>query len=236
MDSRLFVCFCLLVVTRAEDFQRTLVVIYKQTVPSEYLFLRGGDAEGNGIPIWQIVEPEKESSKFRKLSEGDTMLDWHGREEGQPKEAFGTPLMWTTNNQSYHLQTNKDGAGYFNINIAKGHMWIADLDMDCDKTHDGWFQYKGFITQNGKPKYESNTYDGWEQVRGGSVCEGELLPDGENFKSGFEWADPQNHFGKCGSFNFVSWGNGTFCFIHSIEFIESLAPPESSEVEDETEK
>ena len=36
----------------------------------------------------------------------------------------------------------RDGRGYTPLNRFGDHYWMLDVDMDCSKTHQGWFEFK----------------------------------------------------------------------------------------------
>lgn len=66
------------------------------------------------------------------------------------------------------------------------HYWLLDMDMDCSKTEQGVFEFKGLV--NGQ----------WEGTIYNNQCEGaEPLP----FAS-------TNHVATCGAFNVFHWNEG----------------------------
>ncbi len=138
---------------------------------------------------------------------GDQYLDWgkltparDGREQNQTgantvgEQAEGTPAIWTTNNcastnvysesdlaSSCSASPNLYGGGFTEMNDYGDHYWILDVEMNCDDTVDGWFEFKSFIS-NGPS---------WEQ-RINQTQFGGLTPP--RYTSG-------NHFAACGMVN-----------------------------------
>lgn len=53
--------------------------------------------------------------------------------KGQP--AAGTPLAWSTN--------NVNDIGYQHLNVYGEHYWMLDAQVDCARTEQGWFEFKG---------------------------------------------------------------------------------------------
>lgn len=138
---------------------------------------------------------------------GDNYLDWgkltsarNGRESSQTgtnavgELAEGTPAIWTTNNcASNNVYSESDltsscasspnlyGGGFTDLNDYGDHYWILDVEMNCDDTVDGWFEFKSFIS-NGP---------GWEQTINQTQFGGLTTP---RYTSG-------NHFAACGMVN-----------------------------------
>jgi alpha-amylase len=79
----------------------------------------------------------------------DSYLDWYGIENGQSSTAEGTATDWTTNIWPASAGSKKtisnDGYGVTSLNIWGQHYWMLDVDMDCSKAVDGWFELKAFI-------------------------------------------------------------------------------------------
>lgn len=138
---------------------------------------------------------------------GDDFLDWgkltpekNGRESGQTgannagEFAEGTPAIWTTNNcnsgnvvyesdmaSSCNSSPNLYGGGFTTINQYGDHYWMLDVEMNCDDTLNGWFEFKSFIS-NGP---------GWETYLSQTEFGGLTPPV---YQSG-------NHFASCGRVN-----------------------------------
>merc|ERR1712137_352103 len=81
-----------------------------------------------------------------KWKEGDTRIDWAGPESGQAQGAEGTALEWTTNDGGSSASVAINGYGYEPLNTWGEHYWMLDIEMDCSKTIDGWFELKTFIS------------------------------------------------------------------------------------------
>ncbi len=166
---------------------------------------QGGEHNiGCSIGIRHLNEVHQYTSGWR---ENDTYLDWGGltpertgREIGQDgtnnvgERAVGTPAIWTTNNcgvdgvvdqhdldSSCHFKPSVKGGGYTELNTYGEHYWMLDVEMNCDDTINGWFEFKSFIS-NG-PGWETNI----NQTSFGGL-------EGPGYSSG-------NHFGACGKIN-----------------------------------
>lgn len=138
---------------------------------------------------------------------GDNYLDWgklttarNGREATQTgtnnvgELAEGTPAIWTTNNcASSNVVSEQDlqsscnsnpqlyGGGFTTLNNFGEHFWMLDVEMNCDDTVNGWFEFKSYIS-NGP---------GWETAL--NQTEFGELPS-PSYSSG-------NHFAACGQLN-----------------------------------
>ncbi|XP_064626202.1 alpha-amylase-like [Lineus longissimus] len=139
-------------------WERTVVLIKKTTNVGEDLFIRGGvsaagctsDAETSAcsIPIRYRQIGNGHFVKYEAWATGDSVLDWFGAQSSQGKfggwqAADGSPMAWTTNDQS--------SAAYVSTNSYGSHYWMWDVDMDCSRSKGGWFEVKARIghQQNG---------------------------------------------------------------------------------------
>ena len=181
----------------ATDMQRTVVFIEGETVPGQDMFIRGGidHAHANrnlnrncstsnfncAIPIRHRNDKNPTTNPWKA---GDNHLDWYGRESNQNGaangiQAAGTALDWSVDEwpadwgEKRTVQTH--GFGEDPLNRYGPHYWMLDVDMDCAKTADGWFELKSYIA-NGA---------GWE---------GDIDQSDTPYES-------NNHFGKCGHVN-----------------------------------
>jgi len=171
------------------SWRRTVVFIYGTTQPGQDMFIRGGIdhgyaqsalglqcTDGNylcAVPIRHLNPRNATTSGWKNC---DTVLDWYGPQLRQSEEAEGTALDWTTNewNSSWGAarEVELDGFGESELNGWGDHHWMLDVEMDCSKTVDGWFEVKSFIS-NGP---------GWES---------DVRQPGAPYVSG-------NHFARCG--------------------------------------
>jgi len=185
------ICFFALGLS-GENLKRTVILIEGETSVGQDMFIRGGidhdyassELSKNctttnyecSIPI---THRNLKNSTTAPWKNGDTFLDWYGSESGQDDASLGTPLDWTINEWPADWGTKRlydvDGYGVFDLNKYGAHYWAMDVDMDCDATVDGWFEFKSFIS-NGP---------GWE---------GDISQSGTPYASG-------NHFAKCGKIN-----------------------------------
>ena len=123
----------------------------------------------------------------------ESFLDWGPAEQHQG-DAPGTPLVWTTNKCSKNKfvfaedeQTSCNdaatlkGSGFTNLNKYGDHFWLLDVQMDCSKSINGWFEFKSLI-------HDSQPLEGpIEQTQFGDYP-----------KPVYE---SQNHFARCGAIN-----------------------------------
>jgi pullulanase len=169
-------------------WQRTVVYIYGKTQPGQDMFIRGGldhaYAAGLGrnctqtnyqcaIPIRYL---NLENATTAPWKQGDNYLDWYGAENGQGAGASGSPLDWTTTaNDAHPNDYLDDGYGKDGENHWGAHYWKFDVEMDCSKTANGWFELKSFVSKG--PEWEHD-----------------VSQPGTPYKSG-------NHFAQCGKLN-----------------------------------
>lgn len=176
----------------SSPWERTVIFIYGTTVESQDMFIRGGidhnyantelgrNCNANNfecaIPIRHLNLLNTTTAPWKA---SDDHLDWYGPESGQSAQSMGTPLDWTTDFWPADWGTKRtvsvDGYGETPLNRWGQHYWMLDIEMDCSKTVNGWFELKSFIS-NGS---------GWE----GDVNQ----PDRP-------WATG-NHFAQCGKLN-----------------------------------
>jgi alpha-glucosidase (family GH31 glycosyl hydrolase) len=177
--------------------QRTVVFLGRQTISGQDLFIRGGIdwdyAAANmnlncAVDKWLCAIPMTHLNlKFTGAAlaqrTNDLHLDWYGDEPGQGADIEGSPLAWTTNNASNPNKVDVNGYGYTPLNTWGDHMWMLDVNMDCSKTVNGWFELKGFLTNH-------NVNGGWEPS---------VTQVGAPYVTG-------NHFAQCGKINKFDWG------------------------------
>ncbi|WP_232361473.1 alpha-amylase [Paraneptunicella aestuarii] len=176
----------------AGDWQRTVIFIQAQTQSGQDMFIRGGIdhtyANNNlgrncqttnfecALPI---VHNNLRNATTAPWKANDDYLDWYGVEAGQSASAEGTALDWTTNLWPSSWGALKtvavDGYGEEPLNIWGQHYWMLDVDMDCSKTVNGWFELKAYV-KNGQ---------GWEN---------NIAQSGTPYAS-------QNHMAQCGKIN-----------------------------------
>ncbi|MBX3246718.1 MAG: PQQ-dependent sugar dehydrogenase [Myxococcales bacterium] len=175
------------------DRRRTVILFRRETQPGQDIFIRGGldhgQMAGRGVTCTaenlRCAIPIVSLNPF--FGRGDAWLDWYGREPGQPSDAFGTPLAWTTDRWpsawGARRTVAEHGFGETPLNRVGPHAWMLDVEMDCARTIDGWFEFKAYL-------------------RGGGGWEPDVSQSGTPYRS-------NNHFGRCGHLNVVSWGSGT---------------------------
>ncbi|XP_052276417.1 alpha-amylase-like isoform X2 [Dreissena polymorpha] len=186
--------------TAGLTMSRTVILIEKLTNNGQDLFIRGGlDVAshrgcGTNITACEIPishRPIGNSSHYEKYnawSVGDRFLDWNTTaESGQKADAQGTPAVWTTNDIQ-HL-------GHSSLNQYAPHYWLVDIDMDCSRTQNGWFEFKAFI--NGQ----------WEHNIKSDACIGS--------GAGTPPGSTPNHWAKCGMFNIYHYEKNS-CEIKNI--------------------
>lgn len=175
--------------------QRTVVLLKKVTAAGQDLFLRGGvdstRCTGGDCKISITYSAAKSGThydKFNAWKVNDAHLDWAGAESGQGQyngqAAQGSPMFWTTNAQ---------GPAHAPENTFGEHYWMWEVNMDCSKTHQGWFEVKGYLGGSWEPNISQSSCTG---TAGGRAP----------FTS-------TNHLAKCGSVNVFEWGSGS-CSIN----------------------
>ena len=177
--------------------KRTVIFLEKQTVSGQDVFIRGGLSPNQGVGH-TVRKLDSKWWAYNDWAEGDTMLDWNGGEPGQGKhdgrDALGTPTGWTSNwegNQFHHP-----------FNVWGDHYWIADLDMDCSDTKDGWFEVQGLFSGGGEGGEGQDVHqEGCTGAVGGQV------PFQTN-----------HHAGRCGFLNVFHYDNSQ-CQIENIPSI-----------------
>jgi uncharacterized protein (DUF362 family) len=172
--------------------KRTVVLIYGQTQPGQDMFIRGGIdhtyaasklgrtcTSTNMECAVPVAHRNLKNATTAPWKNGDTYLDWYGSQAGQPYTAQGSPLDWTTDlwpsSWGAERKVAVDGYGTTPLNTYGQHYWLLDVDMDCSRTVNGWFELKSYIS-NGP---------GWE---------GTISQSGSPYSS-------QNHFAQCGRIN-----------------------------------
>ncbi len=171
-----------------DDWKRTVMLVYGKTVPGQNMFIRGGidhdyanralnrdcsDSNDNcAIPIRHL---NLKNPSTRTLKIGETHLDWHDE-----KCTSGTPLDWTIDKWPDDWGEEKrtvaeHGFGEEPLNKYGPNYWMLDVEMDCSKTVDGWFELKSYISN-------------------GTQWEGDIKQSNTPYSS-------KNHFGKCGYVN-----------------------------------
>jgi|GEM_PF-3029576 len=173
-------------------WKRTVVFIFGQTNTGQDMFVRGGIDHGfaaahlglnctkdNMLCAIPIKHRNLKNATTAPWKTNDNFLDWYGAEPTQSTAAQGSPLDWTTNLWPVAWGTKRtleiDGYGETPLNIWGSHYWILDVDMDCSKTVDGWFELKSFISN-------------------GPSWEGTISQPGAPYVSA-------NHFAQCGKLN-----------------------------------
>ncbi|GGX41509.1 family 14 glycosylhydrolase [Saccharospirillum salsuginis] len=178
--------------TQGGDFQRTVIFMYGQTQSGQDMFIRGGIdhnyantnlgrncSTSNFECAIRIQHNNLLNDTTAPWKEGDLYLDWYGLEANQGAGAEGTAMDWTTDYWPDSWGTKRtvpvDGYGEEALNNYGDHYWMLDVQMDCSKTVNGWFELKSYIS-NGP---------GWE---------------GDISQSGTPYAS-NNHFAQCGKIN-----------------------------------
>ncbi|XP_035658299.1 pancreatic alpha-amylase-like [Branchiostoma floridae] len=188
--------------------ERTIVFIKKQTSVGQDLFLRGGighevrpgctsDAVSSqcAIPISHRIGGT--NTNLNSWKQGDNHLDWYGVESGQGYGAQGSPLAWTTSNPNNAATVSSQGYGYTPLNQWGDHYWMLDVDMDCSRTENGWFEVKAIVGYSGGGVQ-------WESDRNQGTCGG-TAGGTKPYSSG-------NHFARCGKINVFDF-DGNTCTI-----------------------
>ncbi|QIL90129.1 S8 family serine peptidase [Microbulbifer sp. SH-1] len=188
-------------------WQRTVVFIYGDTQSGQDMFVLGGIDHNYAntvlgrncdtsnfecsIPIRHLNLLNATTAPWKS---GDNYLDWYGPEPAQSTQAMGTPLDWTTNLWPDSWGTKRtvsvDGFGETPLNRWGQHYWMLDVEMDCSKTVNGWFEVKSYIS-------------------GGPGWEADVDQPGRPWDSG-------NHFAQCGKLNAFRLGESAPVTIEDL--------------------
>jgi hypothetical protein len=147
----------------APDWRRTVVFIRGVTQPGQDLFVRGGidyDFARTTLGLDCTAQPRACQIPIRHRNlrnpstagekQDDWFLDWLGAEPAQDGRAAGSPADWTTDawpsTWGAARSVAVDGYGVEPLNHWGQHYWMLDVDMDCSRTVDGWFDVKSYIS------------------------------------------------------------------------------------------
>ena len=103
---------------------------------------------------------------------------------------MGTPGAWTTNDPTDDF--------YYSLNTFGPHYWFIVMDMDCDQTQGGWFEFSTIYSIGGE--------EGESDISQES-CTGEV--------GGSAPFTSTNHIARCGFYNVFSYGLDT-CQIDNM--------------------
>ncbi|WP_218419235.1 alpha-amylase [Alteromonas lipotrueae] len=182
------------------DWQRTIIFVQATTESGQDMFIRGGidhdyAASNLGLSCTTsnyacaipIIHNNMRNTTTAPWKANDNYLDWYGVETSQSSEAEGSALDWTTNNWPSAWGSIKtvdnDGFGETPLNLWGDHYWMLDVQMDCSKTINGWFELKAYI-KNGQ---------GWES---------DVTQSGTPYTS-------SNHMAQCGKRNMFVFGQSS---------------------------
>lgn len=186
----------------AGDIQRTVIFIEGQTAPGQNMFVRGGIDHAYAATLGRTCTAQNDACSLpihhRNLHNdttvrwklGNDLLNWYGAQSGQGGQASGaqgTALDWTTDTwpSSYGARRTvaTHGFGVEPLNTWGPHQWMLDVDMDCSKTVNGWFEVKSYVS-------------------GGPGWEADVTQNGAPYPS-------KNHFARCGMRNHFVRGAST---------------------------
>ena len=182
------------------DWQRTIIFIEAQTASGQDMFVRGGIdhdyaaanlgrncTSTNYACAIPVVHNNMRNATTAPWKANDNYLDWYGIEASQSAEAEGSALDWTTDTWPAGWGPLKtvanDGYGETPFNTWGSHYWMLDVQMDCSKTVNGWFELKAFV-KNGQ---------GWE---------GNIAQSATPYPS-------DNHMAQCGKKNMFRFGQSS---------------------------
>uniref|UniRef100_A0A1I7YJB7 Alpha-amylase n=1 Tax=Steinernema glaseri TaxID=37863 RepID=A0A1I7YJB7_9BILA len=190
------------------SWKSTVVFLKKNTYPGQNMFIRGGNTQ-RGSCAYGPYQQESDScainiahttntsfifAEYLSWRDNDLFLDFEGAEKRQGThdgvQAQGTPMLYTTNdtNAPEYQPLNTFGPGY----------WMVELKMDCDRTDNGWFELKGFMSPG----------IGWETDVQQKACTGSGASEPPIRSS-------KNHMAKCGMVNVFEWESGS-CLINVL--------------------
>ncbi|XP_066266345.1 alpha-amylase 1-like [Branchiostoma lanceolatum] len=116
--------------------------------------------------------------------------------------AHGSALVWTTNDANYNATVSTDGYGYTPLNQWGPDYWMLDVDMDCSRTENGWFEVKALLGYGCDRRWE-----GVLEEQG--TCSGTAV--------GTKPYSSDNHFAQCGKVNVFEFDDST-CTINNFEY------------------
>lgn len=187
------------------DWKRTVIFVYGTTSSGQDMFIRGGIDHAyasanlgknctttNYLCAIPIIHNNLRNATTAPWKANDNYLDWYGVEASQSSTAQGSAADWTTNIWPTSWGTKRttavDGYGEDPLNLYGQHYWMLDVQMDCSKTVNGWFELKTFIS-NG-PGWEAN-----------------VSQAGTPYPSG-------NHMAQCGKVNVFQRGSSSVTFVN----------------------
>lgn len=178
----------------ADPYRRTVIIIKKETVPGQDLFILGGKADGGSIDI-KMIPMGNQWEKYNAWSNGDTKLDWNGAQTEQGKfnnwNAMGTPAAWTTD--------EKNSDFYYGLTDGLGsHQWVMNCEMDCSQTDNGFFEFSVIYSH------------------GGEGGEPEINQEDKCFSAEDDPPKSKHHVAKCGQVNMFEYGTGSCKTINSL--------------------
>nr|WP_228710848.1 alpha-amylase family protein [Saccharobesus litoralis] len=186
--------------SNCDNWQRTVIFVQAQTASGQDMFIRGGldhdFANANlgrncGTNNFECAMPIRHlnlrNATTAPWKANDNYLDWYGAESQQSATAEGTALDWTTNvwpaGWGAERTVAVDGYGTEPLNIWGQHYWMLDVEMDCNKAFNNWFELKAFV-KNGQ---------GWEN----------------NITQANTPYQSNNHFAQCGKINKFDFNSNT---------------------------
>lgn len=194
------------------EWRRTIIFIQAPTTETQKIYILGGlsnefslHSRGKecGQVAWDCAIPIRHNNNLNDINfSQDFYLDWIGAEAGQNTSASGSPAIWTTNNWPSSWGAIKtvaqDGYGEHPLNTWGEHYWMLDVQMDCSKTGNGWFEFKAFKS-NG---------EGWEN---------------DIYQSNAPYVN-KNHFAQCGKTNVFKFNQSDADFYSLNQNPEIISP------------
>jgi len=182
----------------------TVIFLKKQTRIGEQVFIRGGNINASdcdikpstrnncSIPIAHATKLEGPSAKmvyaeYSDWRQNDAFLDFIGAETRQGThngmKPDGTPMLWTTDNET------SVGFNEMNRKYKLGpDYWLVELQMDCAKTENGTFHFKGYLNGHWEP---------------------DVSGDSANCSISTVSPSDVNHVAECGATNIFEWSDSS---------------------------
>jgi alpha-amylase len=146
------------------DWIRTVVYIHYESVPGEYIRIRGGH-DGDLVPSQyptryeDIIYVNTLNSDTAQIKANDIRLDWGTQDPANGADGWDSALDWTCNAWPSGWGTKRtyavDGYGEDPENVWGLHYWKFDVMMQGNVGD--WFEFKSFIYN-----YQNSGNDVWE--------------------------------------------------------------------------
>ncbi|CAH1276939.1 AMY2B [Branchiostoma lanceolatum] len=163
----------------------------------------------------RIAYPVHPVAKPRSTAAGDLVYAAPATEQRAMGDgAHGSALVWSTNDANYNETVSTHGYGYTPLNQWGPDYWMLDVDMDCTRTENGWFEVKALLGYGCDRRWEGVLL---EQGTCGGTARGNKPYSSDS------------HFAQCGKVNAFEFDNST-CIINDFEDYEATTEEDRTTV------